>query len=119
MHLSNHDHRSLGQRLDLFHFQEEAPGMVFWHPRGYAVYRALEELIRRQFARDGFEEVRSPQILGKAIWEKSGHWQKFSANMFRLEDVAVKPVSCPGHLEIAKRRALSYRDLPLRIGELG
>jgi len=121
--LDENDHRNLGKRLDLFHLQEEAPGMVFWHPRGFALYRELEDAVRRQMAREGFREVRTPQILRQSIWEASGHWQSFSAEMFLLEGderaSALKPVSCPGHLQIVERMAPSYRDLPLRLGELG
>jgi threonyl-tRNA synthetase len=107
--------------MDLFHFQEEAAGMVFWHPRGYRTLRALESLVRRHAEADGFAEVRTPQLLRQPIWEASGHWQHFRSGMFCLEDesLAVKPVSCPGHLEILRRRAPSYRDLPLRYSELG
>ncbi len=121
--LDENDHRSIGQRQDLFHFQEEAPGMVFWHPRGLALYRALEQAVRRQLEGDGYQEVRTPQVMRRAIWEASGHWQSFSSGMFRLagDDVpaALKPVSCPGHLELARRMAPSYRDLPLRFAEFG
>jgi threonyl-tRNA synthetase len=119
--LAANDHREIGRRLDLFHFQEEAAGMVFWHPRGYRTLRALEALIRRHAEADGFDEVRTPQLLRQPIWEASGHWQHFRAGMFVLADeaLAVKPVSCPGHLEILRRRAPSYRDLPLRYSELG
>jgi threonyl-tRNA synthetase len=119
--LADDDHREIGRRMDLFHFQEEAAGMVFWHPRGYRTLRALEELVRRHAAADGFAEVRTPQLMRQPIWEASGHWQHFRSGMFCLEDdaLAVKPVSCPGHLEILRRRAPSYRDLPLRYSELG
>jgi threonyl-tRNA synthetase len=119
--LAANDHREIGRRLDLFHFQEEAAGMVFWHPRGYRTLSALEALIRRHAAADGFAEVRTPQLLRQPIWESSGHWQHFKENMFLMADdaLAVKPVSCPGHLEILRRRAPSYRDLPLRYSELG
>ncbi|AUX25246.1 threonyl-tRNA synthetase [Sorangium cellulosum] len=121
--LDDDDHRTLGQRLDLFHFQEEAPGMVFWHARGFTLYRVLEEAVRRQMMRDSYREVRTPQILRQAIWKASGHWDNFSSNMFRLSEeehaAAIKPVSCPGHMQIVARMAPSYRDLPLRIGEFG
>src|SRR5688572_17957055 len=119
--LAEEDHREIGRRMDLFHFQEEAAGMVFWHPRGYRTLRALEALVRRHAEADGFAEVRTPQLLRQPIWEASGHWQHFRSGMFCLEDesLAVKPVSCPGHLEILRRRAPSYRDLPLRYSELG
>jgi threonyl-tRNA synthetase len=117
------DHRSLGHRLDLFHLQEEAPGMVFWHPRGYALYRALEAVVRAWTAKDGFEEVRTPELLRSAIWEQSGHWQNFREHMFAFSDdgksAAMKPVNCPGHAQIVKKRSLSHRDLPLRLAEFG
>ena len=119
--LADDDHREIGRRMDLFHFQEEAAGMVFWHPRGYRTLRALEALVRRHAEQDGFAEVRTPQLMRQPIWEASGHWQHFRSAMFCLEDdsLAVKPVSCPGHLEILRRRARSYRELPLRYSELG
>jgi threonyl-tRNA synthetase len=119
----SHDHRELAQRLDLFHFQEEAPGMVFWHPRGYQMYRLLEDAARRVVLRDGYVEVRTPQILRQSIWEASGHWQHFRDAMFHVSEqgseAAVKPVSCPGHAQLVKRRMLSYRELPLRLAEFG
>ena len=122
--LDEHDHRSLGQRLDLFHLQEEAPGMVFWHPRGYQLYRLIESRVRSQMQREGYSEVRTPQILAQPIWERSGHWENFRENMFQLADEggrhqAVKPVNCPGHIQLVQRMAPSYRDLPLRLGEFG
>ena len=122
--LSNdHDHRHVGQRLDLFHLEEDAPGMVFWHPHGFTLYRVLEEAVRRQMAREGYREVRTPQVLRQPIWEASGHWAHFRANMFVLAEderaAALKPVSCPGHLQIVARRSPSYRELPIRLGELG
>lgn len=131
--LAEDDHRDIGRRLDLFHFQEEAAGMAFFHPRGLRTLRALESLIRRHAEADGFAEVRTPQLLRQPIWEASGHWQHFRGGMFVLADeggndgsapsvasrMAVKPVSCPGHLEILRRRAPSYRELPLRYSELG
>ncbi len=117
------DHRSLGSRLDLFHQQEDGPGMVFWHPRGWAVYRVIEEHIRRYMHRAGFREVKSPQILARDLWERSGHWEKFGANMFAVADgervFAVKPMSCPGHVAIFNSRLRSYRDLPIRYAEFG
>ena len=117
------DHRSIGQRLDLFHFQEEGPGMVFWHPKGWALYRLIEDYIRRRMKAAGFNEIKTPQILARAFWEKSGHWQKFGPNMFALEDgerqFAVKPMSCPGHLQVFNAKLRSYRDLPLRYAEFG
>jgi len=117
--LSKDDHRRIGRELDLFHFQDESPGAVFWHPRGLAVMRALEEHVRRAVREDGYEEVRSPQMICRAIWERSGHWENFSAGMMRLEgnEAALKPVSCPAHIEIVRRRKKS--DAPIRIAELG
>lgn len=119
----NHDHREIGQRLDLFHFQEEAPGMAFWHPRGFALIRALEDAIRKRVQRDGFEEVRTPQLVRRAIWASSGHWENFREHMFVLgedgREEALKPVNCPCHIQIVARRAPSYRDLPIRLAELG
>src|SRR5262245_30132744 len=98
------DHRVLGSRLDLFHQQEDGPGMVFWHPRGWTVYRLIEDHIRRHMHRAGFREVKTPQILARELWERSGHWEKFGENMFSVEDgervFAVKPMSCPGHVAI-------------------
>ena len=117
------DHRDLGNSLDLFHFQDDAPGMVFWHPRGLTIYRVLAEAARRHCHAEGYSEVMTPQVLRDSIWERSGHWTHYREDMFRFDDgkepVALKPVSCPGHLEIVKRRQLSYRDLPLRIAEFG
>ncbi|MDY0871493.1 threonine--tRNA ligase [Dongia rigui] len=117
------DHRSIGHRLDLFHIQEEGPGMVFWHPKGWALYRLIEDYIRRRMKAAGFNEIKTPQILSRGLWEKSGHWQKFGPNMFALEDgerqFAVKPMSCPGHLQVFNARLRSYRDLPLRYAEFG
>ncbi len=116
------DHRAIGNRQDLFHFQPEAPGMAFWHPRGYTVYRALERYIRQQARQSGYREVRTPQLLDRSIWQMSGHWDHFDHGMFALpeeQDLAIKPVSCPGHLQLARQARLSYRDLPLRLFELG
>jgi len=117
------DHRSLASRLDLFHQQEEGPGMIFWHPRGWTIYRVIEDHIRAYMRRAGFQEVRSPQILSRDLWERSGHWEKFGAQMFTVDDgervFAVKPMSCPGHIQIFNSRLRSYRDLPLRYAEFG
>jgi threonyl-tRNA synthetase len=117
------DHRAIGNRLDLFHQQEEGPGMVFWHPRGYAVYRVIEDYIRRRMRRVGFREIKTPQLLARSLWEASGHWEKFGENMFSFEDgeraFALKPMSCPGHLQVFNKRTRSYRDLPLRYCEFG
>lgn len=116
------DHRKIASQLDLFHMQPEAPGMVFWHPRGFALLRALEDAIRREMRRQGFAEVRSPQLLRQAVWEASGHWHHFADGMFHVDEdraAALKPVSCPAHLYIAKASRISYRELPLRLGEIG
>jgi threonyl-tRNA synthetase len=117
------DHRQIGQKLDLFHFQEEAPGMVFWHPRGYAMLSSLRAALARVAERDGFEQVLTPQILRQRVWDMSGHSAHYRDAMFAIDDseqpAFAKPVSCPGHLEIFRRRAASYRDLPLRYAEFG
>lgn len=117
------DHRALGLQLDLFHLQEEAPGMVFWHPRGLAMYRALENAVRSWTLAAGFEEVKTPELIRSAIWEQSGHWDNFRQHMFAFTDegksAAMKPVNCPGHAQIVKKRSLSHRDLPLRLSEFG
>ncbi len=119
----DHDHRQLAQRFDLFHFQEEAPGMVFWHPNGLVLYRLLESAVRSHTESEGYAEVRTPLIMRRPVWEASGHWEHFRESMFRVDDdeheAAVKPVSCPGHVYIAERRNPSYRDLPLRFAEFG
>ncbi len=120
---SEDDHRALGRRMDLFHLQEEAPGMVFWHPRGWQLYRALEERIRRQVRADGYHEVRSPQVLSESVWRASGHWEHYAEGMFRVEReerrYALKPVSCPGHALIFGKMSASYRELPVRLAEFG
>ena len=117
------DHRNIGNRLALFHQQEEAPGMIFWHPRGFALYRAVEDYIRRRMRRAGFQEVRSPQMLARSLWERSGHWEKFAEHMFVLEDghrpFALKPMSCPCHIQIFGKQVRSFRELPLRYSEFG
>ena len=121
--LDEHDHRALGQRLDLFHLQEEAAGMVFWHPRGLMLYRLLEEHVRQRMRDEGYQEVRTPQLFSQPLWEQSGHWENFRENMFCLPEgerhLALKPVSCPGHIHLVQRMAPSHRDLPLRLGEFG
>jgi threonyl-tRNA synthetase len=121
--LEKYDHRSLGQRLELFHQQEEAPGMAFWHPNGRTLYRLLEDAARKQVLKAGYREVSTPQILRKSIWERSGHWDHYRENMFLVSDqsmeAAVKPVSCPGHIQILKARRVSWRDLPIRMAEFG
>jgi threonyl-tRNA synthetase len=117
------DHRSLGTRLDLWHIQEDAPGMVFWHPRGHALYRVLEDYVRRKMRRLGYAEVRTPQLLPRALWIQSGHWEKFGAHMFSVGDdegpMALKPMSCPCHVQIFNNGLRSWRDLPLRYAEFG
>ncbi len=117
------DHRRLGRQLDLFHLQEEAPGMVFWHSKGWSIWQQVEQYLRRVYQDNGYQEVRCPQILDRSLWEKSGHWANFKENMFTTEsekrDFAVKPMNCPGHIEIFKSDLRSYRDLPLRYGEFG
>jgi threonyl-tRNA synthetase len=117
------DHRAIGNRQALFHQQEDGPGMVFWHPRGFALYQTVESHIRRHMRRAGYREVRTPQLLDRALWEASGHWEKFGTSMFALEDgerrLALKPMSCPGHIQIFNRGVRSFRDLPLRFAEFG
>jgi threonyl-tRNA synthetase len=117
------DHRAIANRLDLFHQQEEGPGMVFWHPRGYALYRLVEDYIRGRMRRAGFREIRTPELLARSLWEASGHWQKFGDNMFAFDDgeraFALKPMSCPGHIQVFNKRLRSHRDLPIRYAEFG
>jgi len=117
------DHRTLGTQLDLFHMQPEAPGLVFWHPKGWTIWQQVEQYMRRVYRDNGYNEVRGPQILDKSLWEKTGHWQNFRENMFTTSsenrDYAVKPMNCPGHILIYNKGVRSYRDLPLRYGEFG
>ena len=117
------DHRKLAKKFDWFHFQEEAPGMVFWHPKGWSIYQALEQYIRNILNRHGYQEVKTPQLLDRALWEQSGHWEKFREHMFTSEiderDYALKPMNCPGHIQIFNQGLKSYRDLPLRMAEFG
>ncbi len=117
------DHRRLGRELGLFHIQEEAAGSVFWHPKGWTVYLEIENYIRRRLDAAGYQEVKTPQLIDRVLWEKSGHWEKFRENMFTLESenktLAIKPMNCPGHVQIFKRNLYSYRDLPLRLAEFG
>jgi threonyl-tRNA synthetase len=117
------DHRKLAKQLDLFHQQEEAPGMVFWHDRGWTVYRLVEQYIRDVIREHGYTEVRTPQVIDRSLWERSGHWDKFRENMFTTRsenrDYAVKPMNCPGHIQIFNQGLRSYRDLPLRMAEFG
>ncbi|HVZ46459.1 MAG TPA: threonine--tRNA ligase [Ramlibacter sp.] len=117
------DHRKLGRELDLFHIDEVAPGVVFWHPRGWAVWQAVEQYMRGVYRDTGYLEVKGPQILDRSLWEKTGHWQNYRDNMFTTEsekrDYALKPMNCPGHVLIFKQGIKSYRDLPIRYGEFG
>jgi len=122
--MHEYDHRSLGNRLELFHQQEEGPGMVFWHPRGFTLYRVIEDYIRRRMREAGYREVRTPQILAQSIFERSGHLEKSADTMFAFTQAdgrawAVKPVSCPGHIQIFNQRLRSFRDLPMRYCEFG
>jgi threonyl-tRNA synthetase len=117
------DHRRLGTQLDLFHMQEEAPGLVFWHPKGWVLWQAVEQYMRRVYRDNGYREVRGPQILDRSLWERTGHWENFKENMFTTasenRDYAIKPMNCPGHILIYNKGVRSYRDLPLRYGEFG
>jgi threonyl-tRNA synthetase len=117
------DHRKLGRELDLFHIDEVAPGVVFWHPKGWAIWQAVEQYMRGVYRATGYQEVKGPQILDKSLWEKTGHWQNYRENMFTTEsekrDYALKPMNCPGHVLIFKSSLRSYRELPLRYGEFG
>ena len=117
------DHRKLGKELGLFHFQEESPGMVFWHPKGWVIWQAVEQYMRAVYRDNGYHEVRAPQILDRSLWEKSGHWEKYRENMFTTESenryYALKPMNCPGHVQIYNANLHSYRELPLRYGEFG
>jgi len=117
------DHRKLGKQLDLFHMQDEAPGMVFWHPKGWSIWQEVEHYMRKMFMDYGYQEVRTPTVMDKTLWEKSGHWQNYRDNMFTTSsenrDYAVKPMNCPGHIQIFNNTLHSYRDLPLRLAEFG
>lgn len=117
------DHRKLGRQLDLFHMQEEAPGLVFWHPKGWTVWQQVEQYMRKVYQDNGYQEIRCPQILDRSLWERSGHWQNYADNMFTTHsekrDYAVKPMNCPGHVQVFNTGLRSYRDLPLRYGEFG
>jgi threonyl-tRNA synthetase len=117
------DHRKLGRHLDLFHMQDEAPGLVFWHPKGWAVWQEIEQYMRGVYRHNGYQEIRCPQILDRSLWEKSGHWEHYKGNMFTTEsekrDYAIKPMNCPGHVQVFNSDMRSYRDLPLRYGEFG
>ena len=117
------DHRRLGRELDLFHIDDHAPGVVFWHPKGWSVWQEVEQYMRRVYRENGYQEVKGPQLLDKSLWEKTGHWDKYRENMFTTEsekrEYALKPMNCPGHILIFKQGVKSYRDLPLRYGEFG
>ena len=117
------DHRKLGKKLSLFHIQENAPGMVFWHPQGWAVYLKLQNFIREKLGQSGYEEIRTPQIVDRSLWERSGHWDKFKEGMFTTSsenrDYAVKPMNCPCHVQIFNQGLRSYKDLPIRLAEFG
>ncbi|MCD6047509.1 MAG: threonyl-tRNA synthetase [Gammaproteobacteria bacterium] len=117
------DHRKIAKAMDLFHLQEEAPGMIFWHPKGWAIYQTVEQYMRKMMRKHGYQEVRTPQIVDRVLWEKSGHWDKFREDMFSLKaddhDFAIKPMNCPCHVQIYNHGLRSYRDLPLRLAEFG
>lgn len=117
------DHRRLGRELDLFHLQDDAPGMVFWHPRGFAIWQQVEQYMRRIYQDNGYQEIRCPQVLDRSLWERSGHWENYKDAMFTTasehRDYAVKPMNCPGHVQVYNAGLRSYRDLPLRYGEFG
>jgi threonyl-tRNA synthetase len=117
------DHRKLGRELDLFHIDEHAPGLVFWHPKGWTLWQGVEQYMRQVYQDNGYQEVKGPQIIDKGLWEKTGHWDKYRENMFITEsekrEYALKPMNCPGHILIFKQGIKSYRDLPLRFGEFG
>ncbi|MDQ3025579.1 MAG: threonine--tRNA ligase [Pseudomonadota bacterium] len=117
------DHRRIGKQLDFFHMQDEAPGMVFWHPKGWALWQEVEQYMRRVYLDHGYQEIKCPQILDLSLWKKSGHWENYKENMFLTEsekrDFAIKPMNCPGHVQVFNSNLRSYRDLPLRYGEFG
>ena len=117
------DHRKLGRHLDLFHLQEEAPGMVFWHPKGWVIWQEVEQYMRRLLSANGYLEVRTPQVMDRVLWERSGHWENYAEHMFTTKaeerEFAVKPMNCPGHVQIFNQGIKSYRDLPLRLAEFG
>jgi threonyl-tRNA synthetase len=117
------DHRKIGRTLDLFHLQDEAPGMVFWHPKGWTIWQQVEQTMRRVYQNNGYQEIKCPMILDRTLWEKSGHWENYKENMFFTEsekrEFAIKPMNCPGHIQVFNSDMRSYRDLPLRYGEFG
>lgn len=117
------DHRKIGKALDLFHLQEEAPGLVFWHPKGWAIWQVVEQYMRKVYRDSGYQEVRCPQILDQTLWQKTGHWENYRENMFTTgsenRDYALKPMNCPGHVQIYNHGLHSYKELPIRYGEFG
>ena len=117
------DHRKLGRQLDLFHLQDEAPGMVFWHAKGWTIWQEVEQYMRRLLGDNGYCEVKTPMIMDRTLWERSGHWQNYAEHMFTTasenRDYAIKPMNCPGHIQIFNQGLRSYRDLPLRLAEFG
>jgi threonyl-tRNA synthetase len=117
------DHRKLGKKFDFFHMQEEAPGMVFWHPKGWSIYATIEEYMRKVQRNNGYKEIKTPQVVDRTLWERSGHWDKFRENMFTVEsesrDFAVKPMNCPCHIQVFNQGLKSYKELPLRLAEFG
>ncbi len=117
------DHRKIGKAQDLFHLQEEAPGMVFWHPKGWHIWQVVEQYMRQIFRGNGYQEIRTPQVMDRSLWEKSGHWEMYAENMFTTSsenrDYAVKPMNCPAHIQVFNQGLKSYRDLPLRLAEFG
>jgi threonyl-tRNA synthetase len=117
------DHRKLGKKFDFFHIQEEAPGMVFWHPKGWTIYTAIESYMRKVQRENGYQEIRTPQVVDRSLWERSGHWDKFQTGMFTVaseqRDYAIKPMNCPCHIQVFNQGLKSYRDLPLRLAEFG
>jgi threonyl-tRNA synthetase len=121
--IEKRDHRNLGRDLELFHIEDENPGQIFWHPKGWSIYLEIQEYVRRKIAAQGYKEVNTPAVMPKTLWERSGHWEKYKENMFVTEsekrEFALKPMNCPGHIEIFKKGLKSYRDLPLRIAEFG
>jgi len=117
------DHRKIGKKLDLFHMQEEAPGSVFWHQKGWAIYNGIKDYMRKKQLQNGYQEIRTPQVVDYSLWEKSGHADKFGDDMFSIttddRQYAVKPMNCPCHIQVYNQGLKSYRDLPLRIAEFG
>jgi len=117
------DHRKLAKKLDLFHFQEEAPGMVFWHPKGWTIYKVLEQYISSKMRMHGYQEINTPELVDRSLWERSGHWDKFRDDMFTTSsenrEYAIKPMNCPCHIQVFNQGLKSYRDLPLRLAEFG